>query len=104
MSDTINVLGIPYKVIEVSDLMGREDKWGETVVTHQEIKIWKEASPEEKQMTLLHEILHALDYAMRIFDFLDESDKERTIVQLTTGLYAVLPELLRFFEKWKKEG
>lgn len=78
----IKIIGKTYAVDVVEDM----ENCGECLDTKQLIKIDHEMPHELTQDTLLHEIMHAIDYQMHI------GLKEREISAMASGITAVIKE------------
>lgn len=80
----VDILGKSYKVVHTDDENILEGREGELRFREQVIYVRKALHPQTAQETLLHEIIHGLDFQMDLG--LDESQVER----LANGLRAVL--------------
>ena len=86
----VKILGKPYKVHFVTDAPLDEDDMGECRASEQAVYV-KEGLPlEAEQDTLLHEVIHGVEWEM------DLKLKESDVKKLATGLLAVLKENPRF--------
>lgn len=91
MKPFVNVLGKRYQLVEKKTGCGGSRYFGET--NHRSLQIELDADQVEAQKrdTLLHETLHAIDYAMHL-----ELD-ERQVHALAAGVLCVMrdnPELI----------
>ncbi len=85
----LRILGITYTVKEVSQINDDETLVGICRYQSAEILIKSGISEQDKNITLLHEIMHAI-LAQLGFD--EENDDEKLIKSLSTALYLVLSE------------
>lgn len=85
----LRILGIVYTVKEVSQINDDEAMVGLCRFQSAEILIKSGISEQDKNITLLHEIMHAI-LAQLGFD--EENDDEKLIKSLSTALYLVLSE------------
>ena len=61
MRETVYICGIPYKVIEIEDLFDVDcAHFGQIDYKTATIKINKDITPELKEQTLCHEIVHGI--------------------------------------------
>ena len=77
--------------------------WGAISDCTQEIYINKEATPQMKRLTLLHEIVHAITFNNDIGSITKSDDMENTVDRLASGIYEVMkrnPDVV----KWVMEG
>ena len=77
--------------------------WGAINDCTQEIYINKEATPQMKRLTLLHEIVHAITFNNDIGSITKSDDMENTVDRLASGIYEVMkrnPDVV----KWVMEG
>jgi Zn-dependent peptidase ImmA (M78 family) len=77
--------------------------WGAINDSAQEIYINKEATPQMKRLTLLHEIVHAITFNNDIGSITKSEDMEDTVDRLASGIYEIMkrnPEVV----KWVMEG
>ena len=80
---SIKIVGKTYAVEEIPEL---EEDCGACYDTKQLIKIAADLPQELSQDTLLHEVLHAIDFQMHL------NLKERHISAMASGLIAVIKE------------
>jgi len=72
----IDILGTKYKVVETDDNNNiGEDTWGLVQHSDSTIQIRKSLGKQCKNLTLWHEIIHAIDYKLSL-DF-DEETTDR---------------------------
>jgi len=76
----LDILGATYSVIQQEELGDSGQCW----LGKQIILIEKRQHPEQKEMTLLHEVIEALNYQLEL------ELPHKTICALETGLYHVL--------------
>jgi hypothetical protein len=87
----IKIIGKTYKVESVPEM---DDDCGACYDSKQLIKISEDIPQELSQDTLLHEVMHAIDYQMHI------NMKERQISAMASGLTAVFkenPDFVKYF-------
>lgn len=83
LPDTIKIIGKTYRVEPVPEM---DDDCGACYDAKQLIKISEDIPHELSQDTLLHEVMHAVDYQMHL------NMKERQISAMAAGLTAVFKE------------
>lgn len=86
LPETVNILGITYKVIEVDVVNKNEPRFGELNFATSEIRIDQELPDEKKIQVLMHEILHG------IFDGLGMEElckDERSVQSIATALCCI---------------
>lgn len=87
----LDVIGKTYRVVKVAP--SSDGSHGECLDKQQELRIAPDLTLAQEQDTLLHEMLHAIDYAM------NGKMSERQISVMATGLLCVMkhnPALLRY--------
>ena len=89
MKEEISILGKIYKIKYVKNINNDPDQFGEIDYLKQVIKIRKDCSPEYRESTLLHEVIHGI---LEQLGFDGENKNEHLICSLETGLYQVLKE------------
>lgn len=97
MIDSINILGITYRVKYFSDLIKRENLYGEIDYVKQIIRIDETMKDDRKVRTLMHEILHGI---MESLGYIDINSDEEKIQNISNALYLVLennPKLFSLF-------
>lgn len=57
---TVNICGIPYQVVEAEDCFDVDAHFGQIDYKHATIRINKDLTPEIKNETLCHEIMHGI--------------------------------------------
>lgn len=83
LPDAIKIIGKTYKVEPVPEM---DDDCGACYDSKQLIKISEDLPQELSQDTLLHEVMHAIDFQMHT------NMKERQISAMAAGLTAVFKE------------
>lgn len=83
---TVRILGKTYKIEVIPDF----ENCGECHDNKQVIKLQADMPLALEQDTLLHEIIHALDYSMKL------NMKERQVSAAASGLIAVFRDNPRF--------
>lgn len=86
--DEIKILGLNYKLNYVDSISKEELRVGEIDYLNQEIRILKDMEQGIKDVTLIHEVLHAI---FNQLGFEEEQD-EHLIQSLATSLYQVFIE------------
>lgn len=89
----IRVLGKPYRLEAVPSNGIADGSYGSCEDGKQRICIAADLPPELEQDTVLHELLHAIDYAMQL------KLSERQISALASGLMALIsdnPDLAQY--------
>lgn len=81
---SISVIGKRYRVVKIAP--SSDGSYGECLEEQQEIRLKPGLPLEQEQDTLLHEIIHAIDFSM------NAKMSERQITVLATGLICVLKE------------
>lgn len=80
----MKILGKNFEVIEVDDTSLFMDKLGMVDFAKNRIYLAPNDNPEIVQETLLHEIIHAISFALGL------KLSERKVTALSSGLYAVM--------------
>jgi hypothetical protein len=75
----VRILGKEYSVVQIADF----ENCGECHDMKQQIKLRADMPMTLEQDTLLHEVIHALDYSMKL------QMRERQVSALASGLIAV---------------
>lgn len=88
MLDQINILGAIYTIKYVDYISKEELKIGEVDYINQEIKIMNDLSNDIKNITLWHEIIHAI---LNQLGF-EESENEHLVQSLATGIHQVISD------------
>lgn len=83
---TVRILGKTYKIEVIPDF----ENCGECHDNKQVIKLQSDMPLALEQDTILHEVIHALDYSMKL------NMKERQVSALASGLIAVFRDNPRF--------
>jgi hypothetical protein len=89
----IRVIGKDYKVISTN----RIEHFGECCHGKLKIKINRRQDKQQLKDTVVHEILHAIDYSMQL------DLEEHQVHTMATGLHAVLSDNPEF-SKWLVES
>lgn len=89
--DKIHFCGIDYKIIEVDNLDAGEN-WGRTVygTPAPQIHLSKNLSPEKKEETLFHELMHIAYY--HIGRVLTQKQEEDLIKPFSMNFYGILKD------------
>lgn len=95
MDSTVKILGKTYR-ISVVDKVDDEDSLGECNDVLQRILVKAGQRPDQAMDTVLHEIVHAIDYQMHL------SLTERQVHCVASGLTAVFLENPRLSELWNR--
>ena len=82
----IKLLGFNYQVLEQEDLSEGSQAVGQTWLARQTILIEKKLCQEQKECTLIHEVIEALNYQLEL------EIPHKTISALETGIYSFLKE------------
>lgn len=93
MITVVKVLGKPYQVIEKAVGCGGSRAFGEADHSALTIEIAAEQADAQKRDTLLHEVIHCIEFALHL-EF-----EERQVHALASGLLCVLrdnPELVAY--------
>ena len=96
LPETLNILGLDHRVVREESEHFTSEYYGQLDSTKQTIRIGSHISGDLERETLLHEVLHGVDFAMRTE--LAEGD----VLRLARGLYAVLranPALVAYLTK-----
>lgn len=80
VGSTINVMGKGYKVVYANL---DPDTYGECHGPKSEIRINRDASPEQKRATLVHELIHAILYETGLNHVLEDHNLEEALVRAT---------------------
>lgn len=83
---TIRILGKTYEVVKKGSEVWDEDKFGQCDDAGQKIYLRGGLGGDMERDTLLHEILHAIDFHEKA------GLKERQVETMAAGFYAVLRE------------
>lgn len=86
---TVNICGIPHKVIEVEDTFNVDCHFGMIDYKKALIKINKDASLEIKRETLWHEIVHGI---LVHLGYNDLSNDEQFVQAVGNAIYQVYEE------------
>ena len=84
----VKILGVPYKIIE-KEVISNEDVMGQILYHNQVIYLKKDLPREQKEKTLLHEIIHG------VFEGLGElelSANEKLVHALATSIYLLIKD------------
>lgn len=84
LPETINILGITYRIKEVEIVDKNVPSDGEINYQTLEIKIDKSLAEEKKAQILMHEILHGLFDSLGMIELRDD---EKAVQSLATALY-----------------
>lgn len=90
----IKILSQEYEVIEEKVIDRDGNLLGQVNLITNEISICSDMPKEKKEITLLHEILHAI---LQQLAFHEECDNENLISGLSTGIYQVLRDNKNLF-------
>lgn len=82
----VKILGYDYRIVEERDHSGAS---GRAHITDQIIRISPDQHQQQKESTILHEILEALAYHLHLEL---PSDQHRVIMPLESALYQVLTD------------
>lgn len=88
MLEQINILGAIYTIKYVDYISKEELKIGEVDYINQEIKIMNDLSNDIKNVTLWHEIIHAI---LNQLGF-EDSENEHLVQSLATGIHQVISD------------
>lgn len=94
MENSLRILGKKYAIHFVEKVNDKEDLLGICDDQKQEIKIALYQPKDAMKDTLLHEIIHAVDYQMQL------GLKERQVHCLAAGIVAVFLDNPEFTELW----
>jgi hypothetical protein len=92
---SVKIIGKEVRV----DIVGRDTIQGNSGLSNATLlRIWvaKDLPKEEAQDTMLHEIIHILDYSM------DTELTETQVKRLATGLLAFFKDNPKYYERWVK--
>lgn len=95
MENTLKILGKTYRVKFV-DKVDEEDSLGLCKDAEQEILLRIDQPQDCLRDTLLHEIVHAIDFQLHL------GLKERQVHCVATGITAVLLDNPEFAESWHR--
>lgn len=85
----INIMGIPYEVIEVDQISKEQMLAGEIDFIHQIIRLDKGLSSETKGQTLMHEIMHGVCQGLGLYEL---GGSECAIQSIASALYQIFHE------------
>ena len=89
---SIRILGKDYQIIQDISYLSEQNYLGKARFAQQKILYSGDQGPESLQDTLLHEVIHVVDWTVK-------SDlKENQVAAITSGLYAVFKDNPEFFE------
>lgn len=94
--ELLRIFGRTYRVLKETVGGLGQDRVGSCDNINQIIVIDALQSPVEEADTLLHEVLHAIAYTMKIG--LDLDDEEKVVAALATGLLGVIQDNPEFGE------
>ena len=86
----VSVFGKVYRLAHIEDTQGLEHPSGRVCHTPQTIHIYGYQGFEQERDTVLHEVLHAIDYAMQL------SLEEHQVHALAASLLSVLRDNAAF--------
>lgn len=84
---TVNILGIPYEIIEVDTINKGVRTFGEIDYSNQIIKLEKGMGKQYREQTILHEVVHGIFEGLG-YDALN-ADEEK-VQGIASALYQVL--------------
>ena len=89
----VKVGGITYKVNEVESVEGpSEDKcWGRITYSKSEIRLLNKLEKKQKELTLIHELVHAL------FTHCNIEQDENKVELISTALYMIIKDNPKIF-------
>ena len=100
---TLSVLGVPIKIIETSDILVHT--CGKTIQEDGIIWLREDQIPSVKTETLLHEIIHNINWAILAED---NRLSEQQVCAISRGLYSVFTDngldLKEITERWSDYG
>ena len=82
----INVLGLTYDIIEQEDLVDGTGTSGQTWILKQKIFLDKKQCQQQKESTLIHEIIEAINSQLEL------ELPHKTICALEAGIYQSLSD------------
>ncbi len=82
----LKLMGVTWKI---SQDMPSEDRWGLTEFKENTIHIRKDLSQQNKEMTLIHEILHVITFQTGIDRLIEPDLEEKVVNMMANGLYEV---------------
>jgi hypothetical protein len=94
METTLKIIGKTYS-LSVVDEVDEQGSLGECNDTLQRILVKSGQKPDQAMDTVLHEIVHAVDYQMHL------GLTERQVHSVASGLTAVFLDNPHFIELWK---
>lgn len=86
--DKVKILGLPYQIVE-KEIINNENVMGQILYHSQVIYLKKDLPREQKEKTLLHEIVHG------VFEGLGElelSENEKLVHALATAFYLLIKD------------
>ena len=92
----INILGIPYEVVEVDTIDKSIRTFGQIDYSNQIIKLEKGMGKQYREQTLLHEIVHGIFEGLGYDDL--NADEEK-VQGIASALYQVLSSQVIFSER-----
>jgi len=87
----VRVLGKTYKIQSLPEHV-MDGEFGACNYAYQLIKYNQKLAPDELKDTLLHEMVHVLDYGMQL------GLKEKQVHTIATGVYSLMKDNKEFFE------
>lgn len=87
MPDSINILGLTYKIIEVDVVNKEMYRAGEINFVEQVIRIDKTLTNQRKEITLMHEIIHGICEQMQYDDI---GENEKVVQGFAIALHQIL--------------
>jgi hypothetical protein len=90
--DRLRILGKTWGLVPIEDAPLQGNNRGECNFTECRIRFKTDGSPDDVRDTVLHEVIHALDYTMQL------GLKERQVHALAAGVLAVLRDNRRLNE------
>lgn len=86
LPETVNILGITYKVLEVDTVNKNEPRFGELNFATSEIRIDRELPDEKKIQVFMHEIMHGIFDGLGMEELCND---ERTVQSIATALCCI---------------
>ena len=84
---------IPKKIVyngirwTVNLKMPKDEAWGETIFNDNEINIRPDLSDQNREASLVHEMLHVITWSSGIDRFIDSDLEEKIVHAMASGIY-----------------
>lgn len=81
------LFGLTFKVTQPYKITSKDEHWGECSIAKKSIKVKRSLNREQKEITYLHEITHAI---LDTLEYTDLSHDEQFVERFSKALHQVL--------------